>query len=88
DDFYEHDARQHALIGQRWGRTYRLGAAVRVRLMEADPLTGGTIFRLLDDDAGADPPWLPRPGHPVRRSDPRGGRRPAARARKRSPGRK
>ncbi len=88
DDFYEHDARQHALIGQRWGRTYRLGAAVRVRLMEADPLTGGTIFRLLDDDAGADPPWLPRPGHPVRRSDPRGGRRPAARASKRSPGRK
>ncbi len=57
DDFYVHDERDHALIGRRWGRVYRLGAAVRVRLVEADPLTGSTLLALLDDEQGADLPW-------------------------------
>ena len=46
DDQYEHDERTHALVGQRTGRTYRLGAAVKVVLIEADPLTGSTLFAL------------------------------------------
>ena len=46
DDQYEHDERAHALVGQRTGRTYRLGAAVKVMLTEADPLTGSTLFAL------------------------------------------
>ncbi len=57
DDRYEHVEHQHALIGERWGRVYRLGAPVKVALKEADPLTGSTLFALLDPD-GADLPWL------------------------------
>ena len=65
DDRYEHIEHQHALVGERWGRVYRLGAPVKVALKEADPLTGSTLFALLDPD-GADLPWLsgnnsPRP---------------------------
>ncbi len=51
DDRYEHDEAAHALVGQRCGRTYRLSAAVAVILVEADPLTGSTLFRLADSDA-------------------------------------
>jgi ribonuclease R len=36
---------------------FRLGAAVRVRLIEADPVAGSTVFTLLEPD-GADLPWL------------------------------
>ena len=53
DDYYEHQARDHALVGQRWGRVFSLGASVRVQLTEADPITGSTIFALLDADQGA-----------------------------------
>ncbi len=58
EDFYEHDARRHALVGRRWGREYHLGAKVRVRLIEADPLTGSTILHLADESDGAAVPWL------------------------------
>ncbi|MBK3775161.1 ribonuclease R [Azospirillum brasilense] len=56
DDQYEHDERAHALVGQRTGRRYRLGAAVKVVLMEADPLTGSTLFVLprAEGDVGGD----------------------------------
>ncbi|PWC39068.1 ribonuclease R [Azospirillum sp. TSO35-2] len=48
DDRYEHDEAAHALVGQRHGRTYRLSDRVAVVLVEADPLTGSTLFRLVD----------------------------------------
>jgi len=48
-DFYEHNEQQHALIGKRHGRVYRLGASVDVRLVEANPLTGSTIVALAND---------------------------------------
>jgi len=48
DDRYEHDEAKHALVGQRHGRTYRLSAPLSVILVEADPLTGSTLFRLAD----------------------------------------
>jgi len=50
DDFYQHEERAHALIGRRWGRTYRLGEAAHVRLVEADPTTGGLVFHLVEAD--------------------------------------
>ncbi|MBP2231321.1 ribonuclease R [Azospirillum agricola] len=53
DDRYEHDEAKHALVGERSGRAYRLGAPVAVVLTEADPLTGSTLFRLADP--GSDP---------------------------------
>ncbi|WP_207476182.1 ribonuclease R [Arenibaculum pallidiluteum] len=70
DDRYEHDPAAHALVGARWGRVFRLGARVRVRVEEADPLTASTLFALLEPD-GADLPGLPAP---------RPGTRPGARA--------
>ncbi len=51
DDRYEHDEAAHALVGQRTGTRYRLSAPVTVVLVEADPLTGSTLFRLADTAA-------------------------------------
>ncbi len=56
-DFYVHDERQHALIGDRHGRVYRMGASVLVSIAEADPLTGSTIFSLVGDGS-ADLPGI------------------------------
>lgn len=53
-DFYIHDESQHALVGKRTGRVFRLGAPVIVTLMEADPMTGSTVFELVNGEAGAD----------------------------------
>ncbi|MBW7849761.1 MAG: ribonuclease R [Rhodospirillales bacterium] len=52
EDFYVHDERQHALVGRRWGRIHRLGDAVEVLLMEANPVTGSLVFQLLVDGKG------------------------------------
>ncbi|WP_298364602.1 ribonuclease R [Azospirillum sp.] len=51
DDRYEHDEAAHALVGQRTGTRFRLSAPVTVVLVEADPLTGSTLFRLADTAA-------------------------------------
>ncbi|MDH3916853.1 MAG: ribonuclease R, partial [Rhodospirillales bacterium] len=54
DDFYHHDEAGHRLVGRRWGRIYRLGETVAARLSEADPITGGIVLRLLEDDEAGD----------------------------------
>ncbi|MEO5374576.1 MAG: ribonuclease R [Alphaproteobacteria bacterium] len=46
DDYFVHDATRHTLVGQRSSRTYRLGDAVTVVLMEADPITGSLVFAI------------------------------------------
>lgn len=56
-DFYIHDEKQHALVGRKSGRLYRLGAAVQVYLREADGMTGSSVFALTTD-AGADIPGV------------------------------
>lgn len=56
-DQYVHDERQHALIGRHEGRLFRMGAPVRVKLLEADGLTGSTVLALVGND-GADVPGL------------------------------
>ncbi|MBM3951016.1 MAG: ribonuclease R [Rhodospirillales bacterium] len=43
---YVFDERRHRLKGQRSGREFRLGDRLRVRLREADPVSGGIIFAL------------------------------------------
>jgi len=59
NDFYEHDEDQHALIGKRTGIVFRLGAAVTVKLKEADGLTGSTVLEMTGDSVkGADIPGL------------------------------
>ena len=47
-DYYIHDEKRHALIGKENGRSYRLAQPVVVRLVEADPLRGSTVFEMLD----------------------------------------
>jgi ribonuclease R len=65
-DYFRHDEKRHALVGQRSGVVYRLGDAVSVRLAEAVPLTGGLRFDLADEE-------VPRPTN-VRGSAHRAGR--------------
>lgn len=48
-DFFVHDERLHALIGRRIGRVYRLGAKMRVELIEVAPLAGAMLFRPADE---------------------------------------
>jgi ribonuclease R len=54
-EFFNHDERAHALIGERSGLTFRLGDRVRVRLEEATPLTGGLRFELIEGGAAGAP---------------------------------
>ena len=54
-DYYVHDEKRHALVGQNTGRTYRLTDTVVVRLVEADPLRGSTVFEMLDGSADGAP---------------------------------
>lgn len=49
DDYYEHNETRHMLVGKRHGRVYRLGAEVEVMLMEADPISGGTTFEIMNE---------------------------------------
>ena len=59
NDFYVHEEDQHALIGRRHGRVFRLGATVTVRLTEADGLTGSTVLELAGNSLeGADIPGV------------------------------
>jgi ribonuclease R len=59
DDWYDHDERAHALIGRRWGREYRLGEPVHLRLMQADAATGGLLLHIIEgEDAAAEPTSL------------------------------
>lgn len=57
DDYYIHDEKQHALVGRKHKRIYRLGAKVQIRLKEADGLTGSSLFELASD-ASADIPGI------------------------------
>jgi ribonuclease R len=48
-EFFRHDERRHALIGEKSGTAYTLGDMVTVRLREAAPLTGGLRFELVEE---------------------------------------
>jgi ribonuclease R len=69
-EFFVHDERQHALVGERSGLRWRLGRTVEVRLKEATPLTGGLLFEMLSQPEASDPN-APRPRLGVRGRGPR-----------------
>ena len=72
DDYYIHDERRHALVGDRTGREYPLGAAVDVRLAETDVITGSLRLELIEERTQeTDRARL--------KSRPRGGKKPAKR---------
>ncbi|WP_332763675.1 ribonuclease R [Phenylobacterium sp.] len=59
-EYFVHDDRTHALVGERTGARWPLGMTVEVRLREATPVTGGLLFDMLSEPAAADPN-APRP---------------------------
>ncbi|MDP1671064.1 MAG: S1 RNA-binding domain-containing protein, partial [Alphaproteobacteria bacterium] len=61
-EYFSHVEAQHALVGDRTGLTFRLGDAVRVRLMEAVPVSGGLRFELAEYDAAEARTLRRRPG--------------------------
>jgi ribonuclease R len=65
EEYFIHDDRAHALVGERSGRRWRLGRMVEVRLLEATPVTGGLLFEMLSEAEAADPN-APRPRLGVR----------------------
>ena len=50
-EYFRHDERKHALIGERSNTTYKMGDNLTVRLMEAAPLTGGLRFEIAQANA-------------------------------------
>ena len=74
-EYFIHDDRAHALVGERTGARWPLGMQVVVRLQEATPITGGLLFEMLSEPAPPDRN-APRPRLGVRD---RGDRRPQGR---------
>jgi len=71
-EYFVHDDRAHALVGERTGARWPLGMPVQVKLAEATPITGGLVFEMLSEPAAGDPN-APRPRLGMRA---RGDRRP------------
>ena len=59
-EYFVHDDRMHALVGEKTGSRWPLGMTVRVKLAEATPITGGLLFEMLSEPAEPDKP-APRP---------------------------
>jgi ribonuclease R len=76
-EYYHHDEKAHALIGERSGATWRLGREVDVRLKEATPITGGLLFEMLSEPEASEvgAPRRRGPAPRSRASYPRGRRR-------------
>ena len=85
-EYFHHDDRAHALVGERSGARWPLGKKVQVRLSEATPITGGLLFEMLSDPDPADAN-APRPRLGVRnRAGKPGASGPKARGRAGAPG--
>jgi ribonuclease R len=55
DDYWHYDEREQTLTGRRTRRVYRLAQEVDVLLSEANAVTGGMVFHVLDGDVGVRP---------------------------------
>ena len=84
DEYFIHDDKAHALIGERSGKRWRLGAPVTVRLREATPITGGLLFEMISEPEAPNPN-APRPRLGLRG---RGGGRPPGRPSNVRPGKR
>src|SRR3984885_8242974 len=59
-EYFVHDDKSHALVGERTGARWPLGMTVTVKLVEATPITGGLLFGMVSEPMAADPS-APRP---------------------------
>ncbi len=55
DDYYFHDEKRQAFVGRRTKRVYQLAQPVIVKLEQADRLTGGMQFSVVEGDSDAKP---------------------------------
>jgi ribonuclease R len=55
-EYYALDEKTKSLIGVESGDTYKFGRLVKVRLIEATPVTGGLIFEMLSKPEKGKPP--------------------------------
>ncbi len=62
-DYFRYDEQAQALVGERSGQSYKTGDRLKLKLAEANPLTGALKFQPLDSDGN---PIEPR-GGPDRR---------------------
>jgi ribonuclease R len=91
-EYFHHDEVGHALVGERSRTTYRLGEAVRVKLAEAAPITGGMRFELLDGGSTGgstgrrNASGRGRPGTSRRRGPQKSGAKPKGKRKTGSPG--
>lgn len=77
DDYYIHDEKQHALIGRRNKIIFRMCAPIKVRVTEADGLTGSTILEVVNPEKGAEiPGFKPKKSRHSQRNE-RHAKRPA-----------
>jgi ribonuclease R len=65
-DYFHHDERAQALVGQRTHKRFGMGDELSVKLVEAAPITGGLRFDLADG-SGAPTPARPGKGFGPRR---------------------
>ncbi len=50
NDYWQYDEREQTVTGRQTRKVYRLAQEVDVRLSEANPVTGGMVFHVLDGD--------------------------------------
>lgn len=81
-EYFTHDDRAHALVGERTGKRFTLGRRVEVKLMEATPVTGGLVLEMISEPDPRDPN-APAPRYGIRG---RGGDGPPKRGAKRPGG--
>ncbi len=81
-EYFTHDDRAHALVGERTGKRFTLGRMVEVKLREATPVTGGLVFEMLSEPEPRDPN-APAPRYGIRG---RGGDGPPMRGKNRPGG--
>jgi len=74
-EFYVFDEKSKSLIGAQSGDTYRFGRKVKVRLKEADGLTGSLIFEILTKPEAGKPPRRNRGYYPKGRKQYKRGKR-------------
>lgn len=70
NDYYHHDDVRHYLVGERTGLTFRFGDRLSVRLEEANLVTGGLVFSVVEGGVIEN--------NRKRRIQSKGSRRPAA----------
>jgi len=77
-EYFSHDEAAHALIGEKSGTQFTVGDRLKLKLAEANALTGALKFVLPDSDAGEIEPRGRRPeSRPRRETQKKAGKYPA-----------